>query len=221
MRRRRRATIPAGAPDPVWKGRMVSAVVLAAGESKRMDGKKELLPVAGEPMIRMVVRKLLESRKIEEVIVVLGNSANEVGSALSGITDERLELVGNRRYSEGMGTSLAQGVRACAWGTKAIVVALGDAPFFRADDVDALVNAHTNGATLAVPVFQGRRGHPVVLDSSFREEMEELAGDAGARHILERESGSIVEVELPDDGFLVDIDDSDDYEAVKDGIEAR
>ena len=51
--------------------------------------------------------------------------------------------------------------------------------------------------------------------------MEELAGDAGARHILERESGSIVEVELPDDGFLVDIDDSDDYEAVKDGIEAR
>ncbi len=200
---------------------MVSAVVLAAGESKRMGGKKELLAVAGEPMIRIIVRKLLESEKIEEVIVVLGHEANDVGATLSGITDERLELVGNRRYSEGMGTSLAQAVRACAWGTEAVVVALGDAPFFRTEDVDALVDAHANGAAIAVPVFQGRRGHPVVLDCAFREEMEELTGDSGARHILERESGSIVEVELSDDGFLVDIDEPDDYEAVKDGIEAR
>ena len=200
---------------------MVSAVVLAAGESKRMDRKKELLPIAGEPMVRTVVRKLLDSEKIEEVIVVLGHHANEVGAALSGITDERLELVGNRRYSEGMGTSLAHGVRACAWGTDAIVVALADAPFFRSEDVGVLVDAHANGAAIAVPVFQGRRGHPLLLDSSFREEMEELAGDAGARHILERESASVVGVELPDDGFLVDIDDSDDYEAVKNGIEAR
>jgi molybdenum cofactor cytidylyltransferase len=200
---------------------MVSAVVLAAGESKRMDRKKELLPVEGEPMIRTIVRKLLDSRKVEEVIVVLGHEANDVGAALSGITDERLELIGNVRYSEGMGTSLASAVRACAWGTEAIAVVLGDAPFFRTEDVDALADAHEGGAAIAVPVFQGRRGHPVVLDSSFREEMEGLTGDAGARHILERESASVVEVELTDDGFLVDIDDPDDYEAVKNGIEAR
>jgi molybdenum cofactor cytidylyltransferase len=185
-----------------------------------MGGKKELLPVAGEPMVRTVVRKLLDSAGIGEVIVVLGHDANGVGAALSGITDERLELVGNGRYAEGMGTSLAHGTRACSWGTDAILVALGDAPFFRTEDVDALVNAHAGGATIAVPVFQGRRGHPVVLDGSFREEMEELTGDAGARHILEREGASIVEVELSDDGFLVDIDEPDDYEAVKDGIEA-
>jgi molybdenum cofactor cytidylyltransferase len=120
-----------------------------------------------------------------------------------------------------MGTSLAQGVRACAWGTEAVVVALGDAPFFSPGDVDALIDAHAGGAAIAVPVFQGRRGHPVVLDSSFRDEMEELDGDAGARHILEREAGSVVEVELPDDGFLVDVDEPEDYEAVKNGIEAR
>ena len=59
-----------------------------------------------------------------------------------------------------------------------------------------------------------------MLDGSFRDEMEELTGDAGARHILERESASVVEVELSDDGFLVDIDEPDDYEAVKDGIGA-
>jgi molybdenum cofactor cytidylyltransferase len=200
---------------------MVSAVVLAAGESKRMERKKELLTVAGEPMVRTVVRKLLGSRNVEEVIVVLGHEANAVGAALSGITDERLELIGNARYSEGMGTSLAHAARACAWGAEAIAVVLGDAPFFRTEDLDALVDAHADGAAIAVPVFQGRRGHPVVLDSSFREEMEGLTGDAGARHILERESASVVEVELTDDGFLVDIDDPDDYEAVKNGIGTR
>jgi molybdenum cofactor cytidylyltransferase len=200
---------------------MVSAVVLAAGESKRMDGKKELLPIDGEPMIRTVVRKLLASSGVDEVIVVLGHEANGVGSALSGIVDERLELIGNGRYSEGMGTSLAQAARACSWGTDAIVIALGDTPFFRTEDVDALVEAHAGGAAIAVPVFQGRRGHPVVMDGAFREQLEELTGDAGARHILERESERVLEVELDDDGFLVDIDEPDDYEAVKNGIEAR
>ena len=165
---------------------MVSAVVLAAGESKRMDRKKEILQVAGEPMIRTVVRKLLDSGRVDEVIVVLGHEANGVGAALSGITDERLELIGNRRYTEGMGTSLAQAVRACAWETDSIVVALGDAPFFRTEDVDALLDAHSGSSSIVVPVFQGRRGHPVVLGGSFREEMEGLTGDAGARHILER-----------------------------------
>jgi len=184
-----------------------------------MERKKELLPVDGEPMIRTVVRKLLGSARIDEVIVVLGYEANGVGATLSGITDERLELIGNGRYSEGMGTSLARAAQACLWGTNAIVVALGDAPFFSTEDVKALLDAHAGGAAIAVPVFQGRRGHPVVLDGSFREELEGLTGDTGARQILERESASVVEVELSDDGFLVDIDDPDDYEAVKDGIE--
>jgi len=197
---------------------MVSAVVLAAGESKRMRDKKEILPIAGVPMIRMVVDSLLASDKIDEVVVVLGSRANEVGQALCGIGDERVDLVANREFQRGMGTSLAQGVHACSWGTRAIIVALGDAPFFRTEDVDVLIDAHAKGARLVAPSFSGKRGHPVLLDASFRSELESLEGDSGARHILEREAGHVVEIELPDDGFLVDIDEWDDYVAVKAGI---
>lgn len=198
--------------------RMVSAVVLAAGESKRMGEKKELLPIAGEHMIRVVVEKLLRSTKVDEVIVVLGDRADDVGRALAGVTDERLELVGNRRFREGMGTSLAQGVRGCSWGTDAIVVALGDAPFFTVEQVEALIDAHAAGASIAVPVSGGRRGHPVVFDGAYRGELEGLEGDAGARDTLERDTASVVEIEIGDDAFLVDIDDRDDYEAVKAGL---
>jgi molybdenum cofactor cytidylyltransferase len=197
---------------------MVSAVVLAAGESKRMGEKKELLPVAGESMVRIVTEKLLRSSRVDEVIVVLGDRADDVGRALAGVTDERLELVGNLRYREGMGVSLAHGVSACSWGTGAIVVALADAPFFTVELLDALIDAHAAGARIAVPVNAGRRGHPVVFDGAYRGELEGLGGDAGARGVLEREAASVVEVEAGDDAFLVDIDDRDDYEAVKDGL---
>ncbi|MBM3308454.1 MAG: nucleotidyltransferase family protein [Candidatus Eisenbacteria bacterium] len=197
---------------------MVSTVVLAAGESKRMGRKKEALPIAGEPMVSVVVRKLLGARGVDEVVVVLGHGAEEVGAALSGIADERIELVGNRRYAEGMGASLALGASACSWGADAILVALADAPFFRTQDVEALLAAHGRGAKIAVPAFGGRRGHPVLFDGSYRERLEALAGDAGARGILESDAASVVEVELDDDGFLLDIDEDDDYEAVRGGV---
>ncbi len=200
---------------------MVSAVVLAAGESKRMGRKKEILPLCGEPMIRGVVTKLLESEKIEEVVVVLGHEADEVGAALAGVADERIELVGNRRHREGMGTSLAHGVSSCSWGSNAFIVVLADAPFFRTEDVNALIDSHSAGNVIVVPVNEGRRGHPVLIDGSFRDELEALGGDMGARHVLERHAERITEIELGDDGFLVDVDTPDDYEAVKDGIDAR
>jgi molybdenum cofactor cytidylyltransferase len=200
---------------------MVSAVVLAAGESRRMGRKKEVLPVGGEPMVRLVVRKLLEAKGVDEVVVVLGHAANEVGAALSGIADERIELVGNRRYAEGMGSSLALGASACSWGTDAILVALADTPFFRAQDVEALLAAHAKGARIVVPAFGGRRGHPVLFDGAYRERLEALAGDAGARRILDADAAAVVAVELPDDGFLVDVDEDDDYEAVRDGMKGK
>jgi len=197
---------------------MVSAVVLAAGQSKRMGEKKELLPVGGEPMIARVMDALLRSEKIDEIVVVLGARADAVGLALSGISDERVEFVGNARYAEGMGTSLAQGARACSWGTETILVVLGDAPFVRTEDVERLIEAAGEGARIVVPVSAGRRGHPVVFDGTYREALESLDGDAGARAILERESGVVREIEIDDEWFLVDIDTRDDYEAVKDRL---
>ncbi len=198
---------------------MVSAVVLAAGESKRMGEKKETLPVSGEAMVRTVVTKLLNSRKIDELVVVLGHDADAVGRALAGVIDERVELVGNRRYKEGMGTSLAHGVSSCSWGTDAFIIALSDAPFFRTADVDRLIVAHASGGRIVVPTHEGRRGHPLLLDGSFREQLEALGGDTGARYIIEENADAVTEVEVDDDGFLVDVDTPDDYEAVKDGID--
>lgn len=183
-----------------------------------MGKKKETLPVSGEPIVRTVVNKLLASRKIDELVVVLGHGADDVGRALAGVIDERVEFVGNRRYKEGMGTSLAHGVTSCSWGADAFVVVLADAPFFRTGDVDRLIDAHASGGLIVVPTYGGRRGHPVLLDGSFRGQLEALGGDTGARRILEDNTDAVTEVELDDEGFLVDVDTPDDYEAVKNGI---
>jgi molybdenum cofactor cytidylyltransferase len=197
---------------------MASAVVLAAGESKRMGMKKEVLPIDGEPMVRHVVGRLLTSKKIDEIVVVLGEQADEVGGALAGVLDERVELIGNPRYREGVGTSIAHGVRACSWGASPILIVPGDTPFFTTDDIDALVDAHSKGAKIVAPVFRGRRGYPLLFDGVYREELEEMAGDAGADELFEREAPEVVEVERPEEGFLVDVNTMDDYQAVKAGL---
>ncbi len=197
---------------------MASAVVLAAGESKRMGMKKEVLPVDGEPMIRHVVGRLLESKKIDEVIVVLGSEADEVGTSLAGVLDERVELVGNARYSEGVGASIAQGVAACSWEASPILIVPGDTPFFRTEDVEALIDAHSRGARIAVPALDGRRGYPQLFDGSYREELERLKGDTGASDLIERNASDVVEVERDHEGFLVDVNTMDDYQAVKAGL---
>ncbi|MBD3367607.1 MAG: NTP transferase domain-containing protein [Candidatus Eisenbacteria bacterium] len=197
---------------------MASAVVLAAGESKRLGMKKEVLPIDGVPMIRQIVGRLLDSKKIDEVVVVLGAEADEVGTSLAGVLDERLELVGNARYTEGVGSSIGQGVSACSWEASPILIVPGDTPFFTTDDVDALVDAHSQGARIAVPVLDGRRGHPQLFDGSYREELESLSGDSGARDIVEKEGEAVVEVERDDEGFLIDVDTMDDYQAVKAGL---
>jgi molybdenum cofactor cytidylyltransferase len=197
---------------------MASAVVLAAGESKRMGMKKEVLPIDGEPMIRLIVEVLLSSRKVTEVVVVLGAHADDVGMALAGVLDERLELVGNAAYAEGMGTSIARGVNACSWEASPILIVSGDTPFLTVGDVDALIDAHAGGARIAVPALDGRRGYPLLFDGAYREELEGLTGDDDPGELLGRGADGVVEVPRDHEGFLVDVNTMDDYQAVKAGL---
>jgi molybdenum cofactor cytidylyltransferase len=109
--------------------------------------------------------------------------------------------------AEGMGASIASAVRAyprCAgW-----VVALADMPQVRADTVAAVGRAIAAGAECAVPYYRGLRGHPVGFGAGCREELAALAGDTGARAIVDRHR--LVRIEVDDPGILVDIDVPDD-----------
>ncbi|MFU8856170.1 MAG: NTP transferase domain-containing protein [Deferrisomatales bacterium] len=196
---------------------MVTAgVLLAAGASRRM-GKvnKLLLPVGGIPIVRRVARAMLEGG-LSPVVVVLGADGAAVRSALEGLP---VRFVTNPRHEEGMGTSVAAGVGALGAKTAAAAVVLGDLPGLRPREVRAVADGFAASRRgIALPVREGRRGHPVVFDlGRYRGRLTALGGDEGARALLAEHPEDVVEVEVEDAGVLEDLDTPGQYRRLETG----
>ena len=190
---------------------MISAILLAAGESKRMGRPKLLLTWGEYTIIEKSVDTLLAS-KINELIVVLGYQARAVSRTLGA---RRLKAVINRQYRMGMSTSIRRGLRQVSSKSDAILIALADQPFIETDLINHLIDIYCgNPHGIILPSYEGRRGHPVILNRSrYQGEMETLTGDTGCKPILNRHPEDIVEVEVESEGVVADIDSWNEYRA--------
>ena len=183
-------------------------MVLAAGRSTRMGGANKLLEdVGGRPLVARAVDALLASHA-DPVVVVTGHQAAEVEGALGG---RPLRVVRNSRPEAGMGASLARGVAALDRlrpPPDGALVALGDMPDVSAAGLEALLAAFQEAGpeAIVVPVHGGRRGHPVLFGAAHLPALRRLAGDRGARAVLEANAGRVVEVPVDDPGVLRDVD---------------
>jgi molybdenum cofactor cytidylyltransferase len=201
-------------PQPVAPRRpAVAAVVLAAGRSARMGQNKLVVDVLGTPMIGRVVDALLAS-SVERVVVVTGHEQERVQAALAG---RDVSFVHNPEYAAGMSTSLRAGMRALGLragepaggpGVDAALVCLGDMPWIAPAHIDALIDAFqpVEGREICVPMYQGKRGNPVLFGARFFEEMTQLAGDVGARALIDAHAEVVFQVPVDHSGVLVDVD---------------
>lgn len=190
----------------------IRGILLAAGYAKRFGSNKLLqalpagAPEAGTPIGLAAARHLLEA--LPESIAVVRPRAQKLGKMLR---DAGCNTVVCRNAGEGMGTSLAAGVRAASeadgW-----VVALADMPFIRPETIRTVAKALRDGEAMAAPSFQGRRGHPVGFARRFYEELSSLHGDDGARQFLERHPEWVKLFEVDDPGAVRDIDRPSDLE---------
>jgi len=183
----------------------VAAVVLAAGQSRRMGRRNKLLaPVAGRAMINHVVDALIGSRA-EPVIVVTGHEATEIADALAGC---EVRLVHNPDYADGLSTSLRAGIAAVPADCDGALICLGDMPRVSERVIDALLAAFDplEGRAICVPTHRGKRGNPVLWARRFFPEMSGLSGDVGARHLIGANEELVAEVAIADDAPLIDVD---------------
>ncbi len=200
------------APPPDYK-RMahrpkIAAIILAAGRSRRMGPVNKLLAdVAGQPMIARVADIVLASA-VGPVLVILGHEGNRVEAALAG---RDLQFVANPDYAEGLSTSLKAGIGALPDDVDGVLVCLGDMPRVTADAIDQLITAFdpSRDRCICVPVFDGKRGNPVLWARRFFTEMQAVAGDVGARHLIGEYEDQVVEVDMTEDGVLIDVDSPD------------
>ena len=185
----------------------VAAIVLAAGQSRRMGPDNKLLAlVDGTPMVSHVVDALLASGA-SSVIVVTGHEADQIRAAVG---DRPVVWRHNPNYADGLSTSLRTGLEALP-DADGVLIALGDMPRVKTGQIDRLIAAFNpnEGRSLCVPTVAGKRGNPVLFATRFVPEMLEVSGDVGARHLIGVHAEEVIEVEMDDDAALLDIDTPD------------
>ncbi|MDX1432119.1 MAG: molybdopterin-binding/glycosyltransferase family 2 protein [Gammaproteobacteria bacterium] len=192
----------------------VAALVLAAGQSKRMGARNKLLErVDGVPMVAHAV-DAARAAAGGRVYVVTGHEAARIAEALAGRED--VHFVHNPRYAEGLSTSLAAGLAALDADVDAALVCLGDMPRVTRAHIEALLAAFDpeEGRAICVPLWAGQRGHPVLWARRFFDDIATIKGDVGARHLLGEYADLVCEVPVADDGVLLDVDSPDALEAL-------
>ena len=189
---------------------MISAVVLAAGESKRMGQTKQLLEWEGRTILQQVLENLSRSR-VDEVILVLGHEADRI---IQKVDTHKVKVVINRNYKEGMITSIQQGLAKLHDKVEAFFIVLADQPAVGPEVFERLISEFrrvTPSKSIVLPGFCGRRGHPALFSEKYRQEALRLKGDVGFRQVLQEHPEEILTVEVETDSILQDIDTPEDY----------
>jgi len=196
---------------------VVSAVVLAAGQSRRMGGRDKLLePVAGVPLLRHMVDRLGDSA-VDKTVVVL---PPEPGARLDALAGSGARAVTNPRAAEGMGTSVGAGVTALRADADAVLIVLADMPELTARDFDHLIAGFdpAEGRAIVHAVTEaGRSGHPVLFGRRFFELLRALEGDRGARALIDDHPEFVADVTLPGGAAATDLDTPEDWAAWRAG----
>jgi len=183
----------------------ITAVILAAGLSRRMGAQNKLLAeVDGMPMLARVVDSVVAS-KAKPILVVTGHEAEAVRAALG---DRPVTFVHNPAFAEGLAGSVKAGIDAVPPNADGAVVCLGDMPQVTGRHIDRLIAAFNpvEGRAICIPTWQGRQGNPVLWARRFFDEIMALSGDRGAKALIEEHGDQVAEVAMPDAGVALDID---------------
>ena len=189
---------------------MLAAILLAAGESKRMGQLKQGLPLGNSTILEQSIDNLVHS-KIDELIVVLGYRAEELREKVAG---RPVKTVINPEYEQGMSTSIIAGLHLVDDKAQAVMFVLADQPFIDSTIVDRLIDQFSRTSKgIVIPTYRGRRGHPVIFAISYKEELLRLKGDVGGRQVVKEHPDDVLEIPVDSEGINVDIDTVSDYYA--------
>jgi molybdenum cofactor cytidylyltransferase len=187
---------------------MISAILLAAGESNRMGQPKQLMPFDQITIVERTIDNLLNSA-VSETIVVLGYKDEEIRKTIAG---KPIKIAINPDYQQGMSTSIIAGLKQVDKKAQAVIIALGDQPFVNSQTITSLVEAFiANNRGILIPVYQGRRGNPIIFAIKYKSELLNLKGDVGGREIIKRHPDDVLEVAVNCEGVLLDIDTMENY----------
>ena len=187
---------------------MIWAMILAAGESKRMGKSKLLLPYGEKTIIETIVETVVSSN-VEKTLVILGSDREKIEEK---IKNSPVEIVYNPDFRSGMLSSVQCGFKALPEETLAVLVVLGDQPKISTTVINKIIDAYkSSGKGIVLPVYKKERGHPVLIEVKYGEEVENLSPKVGLRGTVYNHPEDILEVGVETSSIFQDIDDESDY----------
>ena len=204
-----------------------AVLVLAAGGGTRLGGGKLLLPWKGRPLLVHTLQKALNLPQMLSVTVVLGHQAIKVQDCLEAnlVNYFLIRVVHNPDWEKGLSSSLQCGLGSLLNSSEAtrlgsILVMLGDQPLVREQTLVQLCQSHNAACAVnpkhaaTIPVYQGKRGNPVVLSCLIFPCLFKLSGDIGARALLDAYKKDVLFLPVDDQGVILDVDSPEDYAAL-------
>lgn len=178
---------------------VMRGIILAAGKASRMGSNKLLLKIDGTTILEKVIKNVKAS-KLEEFVIITGKY--DIGTEATKIY--------NPEYEKGMSTSIKQGLK--DFNGDAVMILLGDMPFVSTDIINKLYdNFEKSDRNIVIPVFEEKRGNPVIIGKKYFKDLLTNTGDKGAREIIKNNFEDALWVEIESNAILLDIDDEESY----------
>ena len=176
---------------------MISAILLAAGKSERMNGENKLIKkIQGVPTIKHSINNILASY-IDELIIVLGYQKEIVEKHID--KNKKIKIVFNKNYKSGMSSSIKAGLNKLSIKTKSFFICLGDMPMIKHDVYNLIIKSRDKNEII-VPTYNEQQGNPILFDKSMKEKIMVITGDVGAKKILKNNKDKVLNFETNDLG---------------------
>ncbi len=202
----------------------LGALLLAAGQSRRMGAEsKLLLPFPDRPMVTVTAERLRAAGIFDSIFIVTGHRSAEVRAAVDASDAGPVQFIPAPDYADGLSRSLIAGVKeALRLPLDGLLIALADMPLIDAEDLRVLAEAFApdQGRSIIVPTVDGQRGNPTLWARSLLPEMLSLDGDQGAKRLMQRFADQVAEVPRTNPGLLVDLDTPEAYRIALAGLRA-
>jgi molybdenum cofactor cytidylyltransferase len=194
---------------------MLGAVILSGGASRRMGAPKALLPYQGRPFLEHLL-EIATHPKIGVRRVVLGADADPISKAVQLTADE---IVINTEWEKGQLSSIQAALRSLPAGTDGILLCLIDHPLISATLAHDLIERfYASHALIVVPLYDGRRGHPVIFSATLYDELLQAPLDTGARSVVWAHAAEVAEVPTNEEGCVLNLNDPETWNRAIDRI---
>ena len=197
---------------------MISAILLAAGQSKRMNGENKLTKkIQGIPLIKHSVKNILAS-SIDELIVVLGHQKETIEKLID--KNKKIKFVYNKNYKNGISSSIQTGLRIISKKMEAFFICLGDMPDVNQNIYNKMIKTKLNynkklkpnfKKEIFIPTYEKKNGNPVLFTKHMKEKIMQISGDDGAKELIEIYKSKALHIPVKNRGITLDFDIQEDF----------